>query len=185
MHRPVAADLGDQRFGEGVHHGDADAVQAPRHLVRVAVELAPGVQDRQDHLGGGLPLLRHEVHRDPASVVFHRDRVVGVDGDDDGVAIPRHRLVDRVVDHLVDQVVESVGVRAPDVHRRALADRLQALQNLNIIAGVVAGVAVVRPFVRPVRHTLLVDRRMNHQIILRRTAWGERNGGRSPPGGKS
>ena len=45
----------------------------------------------------------------------------------DAVAVPGHRLVDRVVDDLVDQVMETALVGAPDVHPGSSSDRLQAL----------------------------------------------------------
>ena len=56
---------------------------------------------------------------------------------DDVVAVADLRLVDRVVDELEDHVVEArdvVGV--PDVHPGALADGLEALQELDRVGGV-------------------------------------------------
>ncbi len=70
--------------------------------------------------------------RDAAAVVRNRDRIVWVDGDDDVVAMPGQGLIDRVVDDLEDQMVQTGTVRGiADVHARALAHRLQALQNLD------------------------------------------------------
>jgi len=123
----VPADLRLEPLGERVHHGDADTVEAPGDLVRLPVELSAGVQDGQHDLGGGFPLFLHDVHGNSAAVVVHADGVVRMDGDGDGVAKPGHRLVDGVVHDLVDKVVKAMDVRAPDVHRRALPDCLQAL----------------------------------------------------------
>ncbi len=50
------------------------------------------------------------------------------------------RLVDRVVDDLVDHVMQAravVGIA--DIHARPLADRVQALENLDGIGAVVVG----------------------------------------------
>jgi hypothetical protein len=46
--------------------------------------------------------------RDAATVIGYRDRIIGVDGDDDLVAMTGQRLVDRVVDNLEDQVMKPV-----------------------------------------------------------------------------
>jgi hypothetical protein len=123
----VAADLRLEFFREGVHHGDADTVETSGYLVGIPIELSAGMKNRQHHLGGGFPLPFHDVHGNPAAVVVDGDRVVGVDRYGDVVAMPRHRLVDGVIHDFVDEVMKAVDVRAPDVHRRALPDRLQAL----------------------------------------------------------
>ena len=132
----VAADDQAQPLRQAVDAAHADAVQPARDLVAVLVELAAGMQLGQRDLGGrALRLvLVVELHagRDAAAVVDHRDRVVGVDGDDDVVAEARKRLVDRVVDHLEHEVVQAGAVgRVADVHARTLAHRLQALQDLD------------------------------------------------------
>src|SRR5215217_9116454 len=75
--------------------------------------------------------------RDAAALVDDRDGVVRVDRDRDGVVATRQRLVDGVVDDLVDQVVQTANAGRPDVHARALADRLEALEDRDVL-GVVA-----------------------------------------------
>ena len=121
---------------QAVDAAHAHAVQAARDLVAVLVELAAGVQLGQRDLGGralGLVLVVHlHAGRNAAAVVDHRDRVVGVDGDDDVVAVAGQRFVDRVVDHLEHQVVQAGAVGGvADVHARALAHRLQAFEDLD------------------------------------------------------
>ena len=49
----------------------------------------------------------------------------------DPVAVAGQRLVDRVVDDLPDQVVQAALTGRADVHARALADRLEALEDLD------------------------------------------------------
>ena len=75
--------------------------------------------------------------RDAAAVVGHGARVVGVDGDDDGGAVAGEGLVDGVVDDLVDEVVEASGARGADVHAGPFADRLEALEDLDVLGVIV------------------------------------------------
>jgi hypothetical protein len=125
-----------QPFRKAVDARDADAVQPARDLVAVLVELAAGVQLRERDLGGralGLVLVvQLDAGRDAAAVVGDRDRVVGVDRDDDVVAKAREGFVDRVVDDLEDEVVQPRAVGGvADVHARALANRLEPFEDLD------------------------------------------------------
>jgi hypothetical protein len=111
-------------------------VQAAGYLVAVLVELAAGVQHAHDDLGGaalGLVLVVHlDADRDAAAVVGDRDRVVGVDGDDDVVAVAGQGLVDGVVHDLEDHVVQAGAVGGvADVHAGALAHRFQPFELLD------------------------------------------------------
>ena len=74
---------------------------------------------------------------DAAPVVGDGDRVVRVDRDVDARAVAGERLVDRVVDDLVDEVVQAAHAGRADVHAGALADRLEALEDGDVL-GVVA-----------------------------------------------
>jgi hypothetical protein len=47
--------------------------------------------------------------------------------------MPRHRLVHRVVDDLGRQVMQSRLVGAADIHARTAPDRLQPLENLDVL----------------------------------------------------
>jgi creatinine amidohydrolase/Fe(II)-dependent formamide hydrolase-like protein len=122
---PVSADLDLQQFGQRVDDRQADAVQSAGDLVAAAVaELAAGVQDRQDDLDGRQLLLGHRRDRNAATVVVHRDGVVGMDRDVDERAVAGERLVDGVVDNLVDEVVQAAHTGRPDVHPGSLANGL-------------------------------------------------------------
>ena len=137
----VAPDAQLQPVGQRVDHRHADAVQAAGHLVAVLVELAAGVQLGHHDLGGGTLelVVVLDVGRDAAAVVDHRDRVVGVDDDLDLVAVPGQRLVDRVVEDFEHHVVQAGAVgRVADVHARALAHRVEALEDLDAVGVVVA-----------------------------------------------
>jgi hypothetical protein len=92
VHLAVARTVSRSHLRQAVDAAHAHAVQAARDLVAVLVELAAGVQLGQRDLGRaalGLVLVVHlHAGRDAAAVVGDRDRVVGVDGDDDVVAVP-------------------------------------------------------------------------------------------------
>jgi hypothetical protein len=77
-----------------------------------------------------------EVYRDPTAVVFDRDGVVFVDDDVDGVAVPAHGLIYRVVDYFVDQVVEPPGTHVANVHGGAHPYVFNALKGLNTVGGI-------------------------------------------------
>src|SRR3954471_4690488 len=142
---PVAADLDLERLAQRVDNGDADAVQAARHLVAAAVaELAAGVQDGEHDLEGRPALLLHERHGDAAAVVDDRDRVVGMDRDLDGARVAGERLVDGVVHNLVHEVVQAAHPGRPDVHAGALADRFEALEDGDVLGVVGPAVLVLR-----------------------------------------
>lgn len=133
----AAGHLDLQPVGEGVHDGDADAVQAAGGLVNLAVELSAGVQRGHDDLERRLVLeLGVGVDGDAAAVVGDGQRAIGLelDGNEGGVA--GHRLVHGIVDHLGEEVVQRLLVRAADIHARAAAHRLQALQHLDGSRGV-------------------------------------------------
>ena len=133
----VAPDLEIERLRQRVDDRDADAVQAARHLVAVVVELAAGVQHRQHDFGGRLAA-GVLADRNAAAVVDDGHRAVDVDRDVDLIAEAGQRLVDRVVDDLVDEVMQPGGTRRADVHRRPLANGLEAFEDLDLVRAVVA-----------------------------------------------
>ena len=161
----VAADLDLEPVGEGVHAGDADAVEAAGDLVAAVAELAAGVQDREDDLDGGAVLGGVHVDGDAAAVVAHGAGAVGVERDVHVRAEAGHGLVDGVVDDLVDAVVVAALEGVADVHGGALADGLHALEDLDLAGAVVlvlgdvggggeGGVVLLRPGRSPAIRTL-------------------------------
>ena len=131
-HTALPAYLDLEPLRQGIDHGDADAVQAAGDLVRGVLELASGVQHRQDDFRRRAPAFLVRFHRNAAPVVAHGARAVRVENDLDAVTIARERLIDRIVDGFVDEVMEAVGPRVADVHRGALSNRLQPLEDLDI-----------------------------------------------------
>src|SRR5690349_16000527 len=139
----VAPDREVEPLGQRVDHGHADAVETAGNLVAATLaELAAGVQHREHDLGRGTAFLRHRVDGNAAAVVDDRDAVVGVDRDVDLVGLACQRLVDRVVHDLVDEVMETAHTGRADVHAGALADRLQTLEDGDVLGPVTGGIAV-------------------------------------------
>ena len=62
---------------------------------------------------------------------------------DDLGAEAGERLVDGVVDDLVDEVVQAQHAGRADVHAGALADRLEALEDRDVLRVVAGGAAVI------------------------------------------
>ena len=137
-HVPLAAHLGVDAGGQGVDHGDADAVKAAGDGVAAAAELAAGVEDGHDDLDGGPVLGGVLVHGDAASVVDDPESAVGLDGDLDVVAVAGQGLVDGVVHDLVHQVVQPALAGGADVHAGPLAHSLEPLEDGDV-GGTVVG----------------------------------------------
>ena len=131
-----AVDLDVEARGQRVDDRGADAVEAAGGGVGAAAELPAGVEARVDELDAGEAGARLDVDGDPAAVVAHLDRAVVVQGDLDPVAVPAERLVDGVVDDLPEAVHEPAGVGGADVHAGTLAHGLEALEDLEVVGGV-------------------------------------------------
>jgi hypothetical protein len=87
------------------------------------------VEHGEHDLDRRLALRLDDVDRDAAAVVDAAEPAVREQGDLDRRAVAGQGLVDRVVDHLVDEVVQAALAGGPDVHARALADRLEPLED--------------------------------------------------------
>ncbi len=114
-------------------------MQPPGDLVAATLsELAAGVQHGEHDFDRRLALFLHFRHRYAAPVVEDRDGVVRVDRHGDFGGESGEGLVHGVVDDLVDEVVQPHRSGRADVHARALAHRLQPLEDGDVL-GVVAG----------------------------------------------
>src|SRR5690606_25321234 len=134
MSLALAPDSKAQPLRQGVDARNTYAVQTTRHLVRVVVELAAGVQFGHDDFGGASAVLVVFVNvgRNTAPVVGYRDAVVGMNGYDDVVAVAGQGFIDGVVDHLENHVMKSGAIGGvADVHAWTLADRFKALEHLD------------------------------------------------------
>ena len=128
VHLAVAADGQLQVVGQRIDDRHADAVQAAGDLVRAVVEFTAGVQHGHDDFGRGAALFRVDIDRNAAAVVRDGDGLIGVDRDDDPIAMTGQRLVDGVVDDLENHVVQAGAViGVADVHSGAFAHRVKTL----------------------------------------------------------
>jgi hypothetical protein len=84
------------------------------------------------------------VRRNAAAVVDDADRVVEVNRDADFRTETGERFVDRVVDDLVDEMMQPGRPCRADIHRRALANRLKAFEDLDAVCAVIAAAVAVR-----------------------------------------
>src|SRR5262249_54863582 len=115
-----------------VHHRDADAVQTAGNLVGILIEFSAGVQLSHDNFGRRDAFALVDVGRDATAVVAHRARSVGIERHSYFGGKPGEGLIDGIVHYLIDHVVEAgtvIGVA--DVHARPLADRVEALEDLD------------------------------------------------------
>ncbi len=99
-------------------------MQATGDRIRLAVELATGVQGGQHDLDRRAVLHGMLVDRDAAAVVDHPHPAVGEQRDLDPVGEAGQRLVHGVVDNLVYQVMQAALAGRAYVHAGALANRL-------------------------------------------------------------
>ena len=133
----AARDLDLHALRQRVGDRHADAVEAARGAVDLAVELAARVQRAHDHFERGFfREFRMRVDRDAAAVVGHAEEAVGGDLDLDEMGVTGERLVHGIVDHLGKQVVQRLLVGAADIHAGAPAHRLEPFQHLDVTRGV-------------------------------------------------
>ena len=76
-----------KRFRQGIDHRGADTVKTPGYLVGTRVELAAGVERRQDHFCSGDAFLVVDVHGHAATVVPNGDRLSRMDDHVDFIAV--------------------------------------------------------------------------------------------------
>jgi len=133
----IACHFDNELVGQRIDHRHADTVQAAGRRIDLAVELAAGVQHREDDFEGGLVLeLGMRVDRHAAAVVAHQHAVAAQHLKIDRVGVAGDRLVHGVVEHLGHEMMQRPLVGAADIHGGALADGFQPLQHLDIARGV-------------------------------------------------
>ena len=136
---PVAAYLGDEAVTQCVDHGHADTVQPAGDGVAATTELAAGMQDRHDHLEGGLALGRVHRDRDASAIVGDAYAAVGHEPHVDLGGVARKGFVHSVIHNLVHKVVEPTLTGRSDIHARSLTNGLETFQDCDV-PGVVAAV---------------------------------------------
>src|SRR5215469_3597322 len=79
------------------------------------------------------------VDRNAAAIIADGHPIAGAELDFDAGGMTGDRLVHRVVEDLGHEMVEAAFIRASDVHAGAAANRLQPLQNLDVLSGIIVG----------------------------------------------
>ncbi len=130
-HRAITRNFQLQPVGKRVHDGNAHAVETAGNFVRVAIEFAAGVQDRQHNFRSRALLRRVHVHGDAAADVDHGDRFVGVHRNVDLIRKAGHRFINRIVHHFPNEMVQAHLARRADVHRGTQAHGLQTAENFD------------------------------------------------------
>jgi hypothetical protein len=116
-------------------------VQTARRLVTVVVELAARMKRRQDDLERAAPglVFRVGLDRDATPVVFDRDGLApGVERDLNARGMTVDGLVDGVVHDLPDEVMQTLFADTTDVHARAFAYGLEALEDGDVLGAISA-----------------------------------------------
>ena len=161
----LAVDLEHQPGGQGVHDGDAHAMEATGDLVALPPELPAGVEGGQDDLGRrDLGVLGVRTDRDAGAVVAHPAAAVGQQGYVDPGTASRHGLVDGVVHDLPDQVVQPGRARGTDVHPGTLADGLEAFEDRDV-GLTVGGLAPFRGLVHLHCHRRVLSQRGSSRCV--------------------
>ncbi len=128
----VASDFDADVVGQGVHHGNTDAVEATRGLIGFTGEFAARVEGAKDHFERRFVReLRMRIDGDAPAIVAHGDGAVLEKFDFDAVGVACDSLVHRVIQNFGHEVVERAFVGAADIHAGAFAHGFQTLENLD------------------------------------------------------
>ena len=121
----VLGNLNHHQIRQRVDDRRPHAMQPARGFIRLAVELAPGMERAQNHLQRRfVGKFRVGIHRDPATIVADGQAAICVQLHFDAAGMACHRLVHRVVQNLGRQMVIGALINAADIHARAQANGL-------------------------------------------------------------
>ena len=84
------------------------------------------------------------VDRNAAAVVSHGQPSLRIEMNVDPRGVSGDRLIDAVVEHFSKEMMIGPFVRTPDIHARTLADRLQPLEDLDILGGIAVRIGALR-----------------------------------------
>ncbi len=129
----VMGNLCDQPFAEGIDDRSTDAMQTARGLVAAfAGELAAGMEHGENDLQGIHAALVH-ADRHTAAFVFDRAGTIRIQRDGDFLSVAIEGFINGIIYDFPDQMMQAMRIRRADIHARTLADRIQTVQDLNII----------------------------------------------------
>src|SRR5215212_10015177 len=70
---------------------------------------------------------------DSTAIIFNRNRIVFMYGNENILAMTGEGLVDGIVHHLIYEVMQSLHTNIANIHGRALTHGFKSFQNLNRI----------------------------------------------------
>ncbi len=114
-----------QPFGQRIHNGYTNAVQAAGNLVGIAVKFTASVQLRHDHFSGRNAFFFVDTHRNTTAIIANRYAGIRVDCHGYRVGVTGQCFVDPVIHDLIHHMVQAraiIGIT--DIHARAFANRL-------------------------------------------------------------
>ena len=106
-------------------------MQTTAELIALVRELSTRMKGREDDLNPGQFLLRVQINGHAAAIIGHAERAIAMQHNVDLTAVPRQRLVDRVIDDFLSQMIGAGGV---GIHAGTLADRFQTSQNFDSVS---------------------------------------------------
>ena len=131
---------------EEIYHCDPNAVKPTGGLISLLFEFATEFQNRH-HPFERADLSTHFLRkvyvalgRDSTTVVLDRHRPVRIDRYRNGLGVPRHRFIDRIVYHFVNQVMQPFQSRITDIHPRPGSNVLQVIEELQILCVVIGAI---------------------------------------------
>ena len=119
---------------ESIHYRGTDSVETTWDLVPAlrSSELTTSMEHRHDCLKRRLSRLWMDIDRDTTSIIFDRDRSIGVHIHEDMLRMSCHRLIDRVIDDLPDEMMETLFIGLTDIHSWSFSDGLESFENLDL-----------------------------------------------------
>ena len=107
------------------------------YLIAVAAEFSARMEHRKYDLQGRLSGFFLNIHRNAASVILYRDRIVLFDGHLYAGAEAGQCLVNGVIHNFIDEMVKAADRCTADIHTGSFANRFQSFQDLNLIRTII------------------------------------------------
>src|SRR5437764_15274118 len=101
-------------------------MQAAGYFITAFIELTTSMKYGHHYFQCGASFFSVNTGRNTAVIIFYRDRIVFMDGDCYGIAIPAEGFINGVVHHFVYQVMQALFADITDIHGRALTHSLKA-----------------------------------------------------------
>ena len=128
----VALYLGHGSHAQGIDHRNTDTMETAGNLVGGMVELATGMEGGHDQFQGRHIFRRMHIHRNTATVILNRDRIILVDNNAYLRAVACKGLIYGVVDHLVDQMMQTLDTGIADIHGWSFTNSFKPIKNLDL-----------------------------------------------------